>query len=502
MHLSRRSLLAGAGSLAVSAALRPWLATAAGGQKVLRLQTRQIEVDSKSATRYGVHQASGAFGLTLDEGDELNVRLENGLSVPSGLHWHGLDTPWRQDGVPYISGPPIAPGQSADYKFPAVPPGTRWMHSRFRLQEQDLLAAPLIIRETSAIKSGMQEVVIFLEDFSWTTYRRCLTICASRNPAARTAWRAAWTCPSRTLNDIDYDAYLANERTLADPAVIDVERNADVRLRIINAGASTNFTIDLGPVEGTLVTVDGNPIVPLTARQFPLGVAQRADIVLRMPADGSAVAVLARREGRRLQTGIVLRPPGAAVAKIPSESDAARPVVGLRPGASTPRQPTTAGAAGRPLGPRRSDRHDGGLYLGHAGPRPGRRAGEGRQRRTRRARHAQCHDDGPPDAPARAFVPGDGDRGPASFRGDARYDPGAAEGNGEALSSTPTIRACGRFTATISSTWKPACSRPSSMKASRERSVAVRGRILAILAVSGILAVRRRIVAVLATGDA
>jgi FtsP/CotA-like multicopper oxidase with cupredoxin domain len=98
------------------------------------------------------------------------VRLENGLSVPSGLHWHGFDTPWRQDGVPYISGPPIEPGQSADYEFPAVPAGTRWMHSHFGLQEQDLLAAPLIVRETSAIKSGMQEIVIFLEDFSWTNF--------------------------------------------------------------------------------------------------------------------------------------------------------------------------------------------------------------------------------------------------------------------------------------------------------------------------------------------
>ena len=124
MHLSRRSLLGGAGSIAVSAALRPRLATAAGGQKVLRLQTRQIEVDGKSATRYGVHQASGAFGLTLDEGDELDVRLENGLSVPSGLHWHGLDTPWRQDGVPYISGPPIAPQRrtSAKDSSPATAP--------------------------------------------------------------------------------------------------------------------------------------------------------------------------------------------------------------------------------------------------------------------------------------------------------------------------------------------------------------------------------------------
>ena len=99
--------------------------------------------------------------------------------------------------------------------------------------------------------------------------------------------------------------------------MIDVERNGEVRLRIINAAASTNFTIDLGAVEGTLVTVDGNPIVPLTASRFPLAVAQRADIVLRMPADGSAVAGARARRGAALQTGIVLRPPGAAVAKIP-----------------------------------------------------------------------------------------------------------------------------------------------------------------------------------------
>jgi FtsP/CotA-like multicopper oxidase with cupredoxin domain len=329
MHLSRRSLLVGAGSLAAAAVLRPRLARAVGGQTVLRLQARQIEVGGKPATRYGVHQASGAFGLILEEGDDIDVRLENGLSVPSGLHWHGFDTPWRQDGVPYISGPPIEPGLSADYKFPAVPPGTRWMHSHFGLQEQDLLAAPLIVRETSAIKSGMQEVVIFLEDFSWTNSQTLFDNLRKPKSGGMDAKASAMDATKPDLNDVVYDAYLANDRTLADPEVIDVERNGEVRLRIINAGASTNFTIDFGAVEGTLVAVDGNPIVPLKARQFPLAVAQRADIVLRMPADGSAVPVLARGEGPLLQTGIVLRPPGAAVAKISSEGSAAAPVVGL-----------------------------------------------------------------------------------------------------------------------------------------------------------------------------
>jgi len=324
--LSRRSLVVGA---AVSAALAPRLANAAGEQKILRLQTRQIDIGGKAATRYGVAQPSGAYGLTLNEGDVFDVRLHNDLPVPSGLHWHGLTEPWRQDGVPYISGPPIQPGKFADYKFPVAPAGTRYMHSHFGLQEQDLLAAPLIVRETSAIKSGLQEVVILLEDFSWTNPQTLYENLRKPKAGGMDVKPDGMAMSKQDLNDVVYDAYLANDRTLADPQVFDVERDGQVRLRVINGAASTNFTIDLGAIEGTLVAVDGNPIAPLTARQFPLAVAQRADIVLHMPSDGKAMTVLARGEGPPLQTGVVLRPPGAVVEKLPEKGDAMPPIVGL-----------------------------------------------------------------------------------------------------------------------------------------------------------------------------
>jgi FtsP/CotA-like multicopper oxidase with cupredoxin domain len=164
MSLTRRVMLAGT----ALSAMAPIVARAAGEQKLLRLQSRQIEVGGKAATAYGAVQPSGALGLSLDEGDDFDVRLENGLAVPSSLHWHGMVPPWRQDGVPFISAPPLPPGKTAEYKFPAWPTGTRWMHSHFGLQEQSLLAAPLIVREAEAIKSGVQEVVILLQDFSWT----------------------------------------------------------------------------------------------------------------------------------------------------------------------------------------------------------------------------------------------------------------------------------------------------------------------------------------------
>jgi Putative multicopper oxidases len=196
------------------------------------------------------------------------------------------------------------------------------------------------VRESSAIRSGLQEAVILLGDFSWT--KPSMLFEELRKPKPAMSMTGSGMNMSATggmtsggamdgtkadLNDITYDAFLANDRTLADPQVFDVEKGAEVRLRIINGAASTNFWIDLGAIEATVVTVDGNPVAPLKVQQFPLAVAQRVDIIVRMPADGKTVPVLARGEGRTLQTGVVLRPPGAAVAKIlETARDSAPPI--------------------------------------------------------------------------------------------------------------------------------------------------------------------------------
>ena len=85
---------------------------------ILRPERRGIEVNGKAASVFGIRQPGGAFGLITDVGKPFRVRVENGIDQPSLIHWHGLTPPWRQDGVPGISGPPISPGESADYDFP------------------------------------------------------------------------------------------------------------------------------------------------------------------------------------------------------------------------------------------------------------------------------------------------------------------------------------------------------------------------------------------------
>jgi len=64
------------------------------------------------------------------------------------------------------------------------------------------------------------------------------------------------------LNDVTYDAFLANDRTLADPEVVKVEPGGRVLLRVINGSAMSNFHLDLGALGGELIAVDGFRVKP------------------------------------------------------------------------------------------------------------------------------------------------------------------------------------------------------------------------------------------------
>ena len=110
------------------------------------------------------------------------------------------------------------------------------------------------------------------------------------------------------LNDIMFDAYLANDRTLADPEVVRVAGGTQIRLRIINGSAASNMWIDLGPLQGELIAVDGNAVYPVKGSLFPLAIAQRADIRLKLPAGGGAWPILFRPEGTGREPASISQP--------------------------------------------------------------------------------------------------------------------------------------------------------------------------------------------------
>jgi FtsP/CotA-like multicopper oxidase with cupredoxin domain len=293
----------------------------------------------------------GTQGIKTHKGARFNVRVENGISEPSLIHWHGLTPPWQQDGVPGVSGPPIQPGESADYDFPLRFGGTFWMHSHQGLQEQLLMAAPLIISDQRD-RGDQQEIVVMLADFSFTPPEEIYAALQRTTgmPAMAGAGRPHAGGMSVTakpdLNDVKYDAFLANDRTFGDPEVVNVERGARVLLRIINSSSMSNFHLDLGELEGELMAVDGFAIEPLTGKRFPVAVAQRLDIRLRLPREAGAYPVRAILEGDNKQTGIILRAANAPVARIPETIATASPALKLdlerRLRATEPLQPRKA----------------------------------------------------------------------------------------------------------------------------------------------------------------
>jgi FtsP/CotA-like multicopper oxidase with cupredoxin domain len=341
--------------------------TSAGGTSaqptVLRIARRSIEVNGKSASVLGIRQPDGTFGITTQVGNRFRVRVENTLNEPSLIHWHGLTPPWQQDGVPGVSGLPIPAGGSADYDFPLRFGGTFWMHSHQGFQEQLLMAAPLIIRDQRD-RPDQQEVIVMLADFSFTPPEQIFEGLkksgmssmsgASSSAPASGGMKGTTMAPGMKmdakpdLNDVTYDAFLANDRTLGDPEVVKVEPGGRVLLRVINSSSMSAFHVDLGALDGELIAVDGFPVAPVVARRFPIAVAQRLDIRLAIPRAAAAYPVLAVLEGEAKQTGIILRAGNAPVARLPDAASTASPALTL--------DLESRLRAVKPLKPRKADR--------------------------------------------------------------------------------------------------------------------------------------------------
>jgi FtsP/CotA-like multicopper oxidase with cupredoxin domain len=340
-HLSRRRLLAsGTTAMFLTSQVSNYAKAATPALTVTR---RTLEVNGKPASVFGIQGPNGKSGLRLAAGERFDFSVKNQCGADSIIHWHGQTPPPAQDGVTdtgYVG--PIANGATRSYDF--VPrPGTHWMHSHQGLQEQSLMAAPLIIDSADDKLLDAQEVVVLLHDFTFRDPAQILAELTGRTgPGAvggmmgSSAMMGAGNMPGSgsgggmmsgadgmgpDLNDIDFDAYLANDRTLADPEIVTTSLGEKIRLRLINGATATNFWIDLGGLKGQLIAVDGAAVKPVIVSRFPLASAQRADVLLRLSTAG-AYPIIAQREGAKERTGIIVATPGAAITKLPGSADA------------------------------------------------------------------------------------------------------------------------------------------------------------------------------------
>jgi FtsP/CotA-like multicopper oxidase with cupredoxin domain len=64
-------------------------------------------------------------------GDHLRITIHNHFPESTAIHWHGLEVPMDQDGVPGVGQDAIQPGQTFTYDFTVHDEdvGTHWYHS-------------------------------------------------------------------------------------------------------------------------------------------------------------------------------------------------------------------------------------------------------------------------------------------------------------------------------------------------------------------------------------
>jgi FtsP/CotA-like multicopper oxidase with cupredoxin domain len=239
------------------------------------------------------------------EGDTARIRVHNRLKgEETSIHWHGVLLPNPQDGVPYITTPPIQPGATHTFEFPLKHSGTYWYHSHTGLQEQRGVYGSIVIepKDGEPVKTTRDHVVVLSDWTVESPYEVIRTLMrgsewyalrkgsmqsltgAAKAGALKDFWERERTrMPAMDISDVAYDAFLANgKRSILLPG----KPGERVRLRFINAGASTYFYLESATGPMTIVAADGPAVRPLAVRRLLVGMAETYDVVVTVPPSG------------------------------------------------------------------------------------------------------------------------------------------------------------------------------------------------------------------------
>lgn len=318
--------------------------TLSGTSFALTIRSMFVNFTGRRARAIAVNGSVPGPTLRWREGDSISIAVTNRLDVPTSLHWHSLRIPAAMDGVPGLSYPGIAPGETFHYHFEVKQHGTAWYHSHTRFQEQSGLIGPLIIDPAGEdpIQSD-REHILFLSDWTDTdpetvfsnlkeqsdyyNYHR-YTVPDFISAARRRGFmetvkdRLAWARMNMSPNDIadvsgaTYTYLLNGNPPNANWTGI-FKRGERVRLRFINGSSMTFFDVRIPGLKMTVVQADGNDVEPVSVDEFRIGVAERYDVIVE-PSDDRAYSIFAQAEDRTGYARGTLAPRMGMTAPIPA----------------------------------------------------------------------------------------------------------------------------------------------------------------------------------------
>ena len=110
-----------------------------GGVKVYELTTKIVQWETEPGhfvTGWTYNGVVPGPQIRVRQGDRVRMIVKNELPESTAVHFHGLELPNDQDGVPFVTQPPIKPGQTYTYEFTARPFGSHMYHSHHNATAQ------------------------------------------------------------------------------------------------------------------------------------------------------------------------------------------------------------------------------------------------------------------------------------------------------------------------------------------------------------------------------
>ena len=141
------------------------------GVKVYELTAREIDWETepgKTVKAWAYNDQVPGPQIRVREGERVRIVLKNELPESTSIHFHGLEIPNDQDGVPFITQPPVKPGDSYTYEFVAPNSGSHMYHSHHNSAKQvgmGMLGAFIVEpKQKRAIEKVDVDYVMILND--------------------------------------------------------------------------------------------------------------------------------------------------------------------------------------------------------------------------------------------------------------------------------------------------------------------------------------------------
>ncbi len=270
----------------------------------LTIEQQTVNITGKEVMGMTVNGSIPGPTLEFTEGEQAVIHVINKMDVETSIHWHGILLPNFQDGVPYLTTPPIKPGTTFTYNFPINHSGTYWYHSHTMLQEQSGVFGSIVIQPKEKTLDYDKELVLMLSD--WTNEKpkdvmRTLKRGSewygikkgTSTPLNQVIGRGAFGAQldfwrqrmeGADIADIYYSAFLINGKQLAEYP--NFKSGEKVRLRIINGSASTQFWMTFGGESPLLISADGLDVTPVKRNKTFIAIAETYDFIVTIPQSG------------------------------------------------------------------------------------------------------------------------------------------------------------------------------------------------------------------------